>query len=268
MTGADVRQLNADLVALGYASKSDLDPSSDEFSAATKDAIESLQEHLGLDQTGTLDLGSVVFLPTPLRVTNVSTTLNASIGRGSPVLTGTSTTRQVNIALDTSKQSEVRVGDQVSVELPNNQTTPGVVSAVGTVAASSGSGGSGGQPASGSSGADNNAPSSSSNSNSSSSSGSTIEVDVRLIHPATAAAWDQAPVQVTITTDTVKNALVVPVLALLAQSVGGYAVEVASADGTRHLVPVTLGLFDDTDGLVQVTSNGLAAGQHVVVPKL
>jgi hypothetical protein len=265
MTGADVRQLNADLVALGYASKSDLDPSSDEFSAATKDGIDNLQEHLGLDQTGTLDLGSVVFLPTPLRVTNVSTTLNASIGRGSPVLTGTSTTRQVNIALDTSKQSEVRVGDQVSVELPNSQTTPGVVSAVGTVAASSGSGG-GGQPAS--SGADNNAPSSSSNSNSSSSSGSTIEVDVRLIHPATAAAWDQAPVQVTITTDTVKNALVVPVLALLAQSVGGYAVEVASADGTRHLVPVTLGLFDDTDGLVQVTSNGLAAGQHVVVPKL
>jgi hypothetical protein len=33
-------------------------------------------------------------------------------------------------------------------------------------------------------------------------------------------------------------------------------------------VPVTLGLFDDTQGLVQVTGSGLAAGQQVVVPKI
>ena len=30
--------------------------------------------------------------------------------------------------------------------------------------------------------------------------------------------------------------------------------------------PVSLGLFDDADGLVQVTGSGLAAGQQVVVP--
>ena len=38
------------------------------------------------------------------------------------------------------------------------------------------------------------------------------------------------------------------------------------ADGTHHLVGVTLGLFDDDAGLVQVTGTGLAAGQRVVVP--
>jgi hypothetical protein len=60
--------------------------------------------------------------------------------------------------------------------------------------------------------------------------------------------------------------LVVPVTALLAQSTGGYAVEVVRAGAHNHLVPVALGLFDDADGLVQITATGLAAGQEVVVP--
>ena len=63
------------------------------------------------------------------------------------------------------------------------------------------------------------------------------------------------------------DALVVPIDALLAQP-AGYAVEVAGANGARHAVPVSLGLFDDTDGLVQVAGKGLSAGQQVVVPQL
>jgi hypothetical protein len=73
---------------------------------------------------------------------------------------------------------------------------------------------------------------------------------------------------VTITTGSVTNALVVPVAALRAQPGGGYAVEVAEAGGRHHLVAVGLGLFDDADGLVQVTATSLTAGQRVVVPKL
>ena len=38
------------------------------------------------------------------------------------------------------------------------------------------------------------------------------------------------------------------------------------ADGTRRLVAVSLGLFDDADGLVQVSGSGSRAGQRVVVP--
>ena len=72
--------------------------------------------------------------------------------------------------------------------------------------------------------------------------------------------------QVGITTARVPSALVVPVTALLAQASGGYAVEVAGAAGINHLVPVSLGLFDDADGLVAVTSSRLTAGQAVVVP--
>jgi hypothetical protein len=36
----------------------------------------------------------------------------------------------------------------------------------------------------------------------------------------------------------------------------------------HRLVAVSSGLFDDADGLVQITGAGLAAGQRVVVPGL
>ncbi len=71
---------------------------------------------------------------------------------------------------------------------------------------------------------------------------------------------------VSITTGSVKNALVVPVNALLALASGGYALEEAGAGGVHHLVGVQLGLFDDADGLVQITGSGVAPGTHVVVP--
>ena len=77
---------------------------------------------------------------------------------------------------------------------------------------------------------------------------------------------DQAPVSVAITTATVKNALVVPVTALLSLATGGYAIETVDASGTHHLVAVQLGLFDDAHGLVQVTGSGVHAGQKIVVP--
>ena len=268
LSGDDVQQLNADLVALGFASKADLDSSSDEFSSATTTAVTKLQEHLGLDQTGFLGLGQSVFLPTAIRVTHVSATLGGSIGKGAQVLTGNSTTRQVAVDVETSQQSEVKVGDQVTISLPNNRTTPGVVSSIGTVAsAPGGSGGQGDNPAGGSSGSGSGSGSGAP-AGSDQSSNPTVEVDVRLTHPAAARVWDLAPVQVTITTNTVRDALVVPVVSLLARSGGGYAVERIDADGGRQLVPVSLGLFDDADGLVQVTGTTLSAGQRVVVPKL
>jgi hypothetical protein len=246
LTGPDVTELNADLVALGYATSSELDPSSNYFGAETAIALEGLQAALGVSETGTLALGQAVFAPTALRVTTVSATLGGPAQPNQPVLQATSTTRQVSIALDASQQSEVAVGDKVTITLPNNQTTPGVISSVGTVATA---------PASSSSGA-------------SGSSSPTITVLVAPTDAAATGSWDQAPVNVTITTGSVTNVLVVPVDALLAQSGGGYAVEVVGPNDIHHLVPVTLGLFDDADGLVQVSGSGLAAGQRVVVPKL
>ena len=46
----------------------------------------------------------------------------------------------------------------------------------------------------------------------------------------------------------------------------GYALEEVGSGGSHQLVSVSLGLFDDADGLVQVTGSGVAAGQKIVVP--
>jgi uncharacterized membrane protein YgcG len=261
MAGTDVRQLNADLVALGEATRTELDPGSGYFSAATAAALDKLQARLGLTPTGSLLLGQVAFLPTAARISSVSATLGGPAQPGAPVLQATSTIRQATAQVDATQLAEVTPGAPVSITLPDNQTTPGVVTSVGTVASSAspgsgpaGSGSSGGSDSSGSSG-------------SSGSSAATIGIDIRLADPAAAGSLDQAPVQVSITTATVHDALVVPIDALLAQP-DGYAVEVAGADGARHLIPVSLGLFDDAAGLVQVSGSDLLAGQQVVVPQI
>jgi hypothetical protein len=194
--------------------------------------------------TGVVALGDVVVEPGAIEVDTVPVSNGASASAGTSVLTATSTTREVTIDLDASEQSEVKVGDQVSVTLPDNSTTPGVVSSVGTVATApaSGAGSTGGG------------------------STPTITVEVTLTDPKATGDLDQTPVEVAITNASVPNALVVPVDALLALSSGGYALEEIESNGTHQLVPVSLGLFDDADGLVQVTGSGVAAGQKIVVP--
>jgi hypothetical protein len=259
-SGPDVAELNADLVAPGYATRAQLNPTSASFGSATTAAVEKLQTTLGVPPTGTLALGQAVFEPTAIRVTSVSAQLGGRTQPGQTVIQGTSTSRQVQVALDASQQTDVAVGDKVTITLPNNKITPGVVSLVGTVATCPSSSGSGGS-SSGSA-----APGTDScSSGSSGSSTPTITVDVAPSHPSATGTWDQAPVQIGITAASVPNALVVPVTALLAQSGAGYAVEVVGAGASNHLVPVSLGLFDDAEGLVQVTGSGLAAGQTVVV---
>jgi len=245
VSGADVAQLNHDLAALGDASASQLSSAGwDQFSPATAVGVQKLQASLGISSpSGSLSQGSFVFEPTALRITTVPGSLGGPAS--GPVVTAASTRHVVSIALDASAQGEVKVGDAVTITLPDGSNTAGTVSSVGVVASvSSGSSGSG------SSGSGSNA---------------TIPVTVTLKDPSAAGTLDQAPVTVNITTATVPSALVVPVGALLAQSSGGYAVEVVGAGNTRRLVPVTVGIFDDTDGLVQVTGT-LTAGEQVVVP--
>jgi Putative peptidoglycan binding domain/HlyD family secretion protein len=233
--GRDVAELNANLRALGYGRGL----GGDSFTAATRQAIFALQAAHRLAQTGVLQLGSVVFKAGPVRVTSVTPTLGQALQAG-PVLSVSSTRHAVAVKLDAAQQAEVKVGDPVTITLPDNTTTPGRVSSVGKVASSSGG---------------------------DSDSGPTIDVQVRLAHQAAAGQLVQAPVSVSITTASVKNALVVPVNALLALAGGGgYAIEVVDAARVHRLVPVTLGLFDDAEGLVQVSGSGVKAGQRVVVP--
>jgi multidrug efflux pump subunit AcrA (membrane-fusion protein) len=242
-SGPDVRELNRNLVALGYATRSRLDPASDYFSAETAYALEQLQNKLGENETGSLTEGQAMFLPGQVRITSLSATLGTGAASGAPIALATSTTRQVVVHLDASEQTAVKVGDTAQITLPDNAITRGVVSGIGTVASSSGGGLSG------------------------SGSGATLPVYITLKQPQDAGTLDQAPVQVQITATAVKNALIVPIEALLAFSGGGYAVETVNADGIHRLVAVALGTFDDAAGNVQITGN-VQAGERIVVPNV
>ena len=68
-TGTDVAELNADLIALGEVTASELSPTSNSFGYWTKMGVERLQAAVGLTQFGSLNLGQVVFLPAAVRVT-------------------------------------------------------------------------------------------------------------------------------------------------------------------------------------------------------
>jgi hypothetical protein len=237
VTGQDVSQLNHDLVDLGYAGRADIVALGwDYYSWETAQAVQQLEEHLGVSSPpGSLSLGQVVFEPEALRVSQVTGSLGGPAS--GPVLTATSDRHVVTIPLDASDQSEVKAGNTVSITLPDGTTTPGVVSSVGTVATTSGSGGS---------------PT------------TTIPVQATLTDPGVAGTLDQAPVTVNIITATAHDVLVVPVTALLARARGRYVVEVAGPGNTRRWVPVTPGIYDGANGLVQVTGT-LIPGQRVVV---
>jgi hypothetical protein len=234
VTGADVTQLNHDLVALGDAGSAQVSALGwDYFSAQTAAGVVKLQSALGISSpSGSLPLGQVVFEPESLRVSRVTGSLGGPAS--GPVLAATSDRHAVSIPLNAAMQSQVTAGDTVTVTLPDGSSTPGTVSSVGTVASGSGS-------------------------------NATIPVTVTLTDPGAAGTLDQAPVTVNLTTASARNALVVPVGALLAQAPGGYDVEVAGPGNTRRYVPVTTGIFDDAYGLVQVTG-ALTPGQRVVVP--
>jgi hypothetical protein len=233
-SGPDVAELNADLIALGDASSATISPGSDQYTWATASAVAQLQANLGVTQTGTLALGAAISEPVALRVSSVSALAGEQAGLGSPVLQSTSTGRQVSLSLDASQQSEVRPGARVTITMPAGTATPGTVSSVGRVATTASAGG----PA-------------------------TIQVHITPSDPAVTGTLDQAPVQVTITSQTIQGALSVPVTALLAPAGGGYAVEEVTSGGRHVLIPLTLGIFDDAAGLVQV-SGDIQPGAKVI----
>lgn len=242
--GADVRQLEENLVALGFA-RFTVDS---HFAGDTVDAVRRWQQARGLppgQRTGTVPLGQVVFLPGAVRIARVEKPAGTSVTPGTEILRGTSATQVVTVALTTDRQHLLRVGNQVRVTLPaassGTPTVAGTVTRVGRVASAVDGAGTaaGGQ--------------------------ATVPVTIAIELPPGTGDLDRTPVQVAITTAQRDGVLMVPVTALLAKVGGGYQVRVMSP-GQAQLVDVEPGLYDDTAGTVEVSGDGLAEGLAVEVP--
>lgn len=240
--GPDVRQLEENLRALGCDPDKEM-AVDEEFDWATAAAVQAWQEAHGAEEDGVVEPGEVVFLPGEVRVG----AHRAAVG--SPAQTDlmevTPTRRVVTVDLEVARQSQVQQDDRVEIELPSGTTTPGQVSSVGKVA---------------------QAPPLAQGETDTQEEASTIEVEVTLDRPEDAGTLDQAPVGVSIVTDSRQNVLAVPVNALVALAEGGYAVEV-EAGGQRSLVPVDPGLFAGDYVEVKGDATGrISEGTRVVVP--
>jgi peptidoglycan hydrolase-like protein with peptidoglycan-binding domain len=234
--GDDVRQLETNLVALGFDPNRSMTVD-EHFTAATAAAVKRWQRSAGLPRTGRVELGRVVFLPSARRVGTVKASAGDRAQPGAPVLETTATRRVVTIDLDAAKQTYVRRGNAVRVLLPNGDGVRGRIASVGRVAQQNPDRDSG---------------------------GSVIRVTVRLRSGARVSHLDQAPVSVSIARQRTRDALSVPVTALLPLAGGRYAVEVVHGARLR-LVAVRPGAF--AGGYVQVSGSGLRPGMRVAVPR-
>jgi hypothetical protein len=252
--GPDVAELNRALIALRFESG----PSGVRFTDATAAGIRRLQASLGLDQTGTLLVGAVVFEPSSLHIASVNVNPGSPAQPGTSVLSATSTTLVVTALVPLNYVGSVDPGAVVTVDLPNGRTgVPGAVRDVGTSvspASSSGQGGGGGNA-----GGSPNGPGGSQGS----SPATTVPATVTFSDPTVARGLDQAAVLVHVTTQTAHGVLSVPVEALLALDGGGEGVEVV-AGGVHRIVAVQTGLFSGTQ--VEITGPGITAGAQVEVP--
>jgi len=238
-TGADVAQLERNLTALGY-DPGDVDGT---FDGDTYDAVVAWQKDVGWDQTGSVALGQVVFLPGPRRIGDVATARGDLVTGGAKVMTTTTLRRSVTVDLDAQYQSLVHRGDKVVVTLPDGDDVKGRVRSVGAVAEA---------PAADDPNADPSADQS-----------ATVKLRISLDDDAAASRLDGAPVTVGLAAEVSKDVLAVPVTALLARQGGGFAVDVADGTATRR-VAVHVGQF--ADGLVAITGGAVHEGDEVVVP--
>src|SRR6266540_183576 len=127
-TGADVKEVEENLAALGYTGFT-VDQT---YTAATASMVRKWQHDTSLTQTGVFDPADVVRAPAQMRVT----ALPAHLGdpANGPILTYTGTTRMVRIALDVALQGLVKQGITATVTLPDRKTVNGTVGTVGAVA--------------------------------------------------------------------------------------------------------------------------------------
>jgi peptidoglycan hydrolase-like protein with peptidoglycan-binding domain len=241
--GEDVRQLEQNLAALGVFRG----PVDATFTAATAAAISSWQKSLGVERTGRLDRGAILFSDHDLRVAHATAALGADVGAGTELYRVSATDKIVDLDLRLADQQLAVVGNPIGITLPDGTTTTGSIATVGEPLEREADAAEGG--ATGASGT------------------FVVPVTVTLADQAAVAAFPRATVTVQFSSTLAEGVLTVPVEALVASDATSFAVETpgeAPGDAARR-IPVVLGAF--ASGRVQVTGAGIREGLPVVVPQ-
>ncbi|GAA0800494.1 peptidoglycan-binding protein [Spirilliplanes yamanashiensis] len=188
LSGADVRQLERNLRALGY----DGFTADDDYTAATARAVREWQDDLGRPGTGRVSAAWAAVAPGEIRVASLTARLGGPAG--GEVLRHTGTAPVVTVDADASDVAWAEPGVAVTVTLPGGEDVAGTVTAVGAEAEK---------------GADGAA---------------TLPVTIALKRTV---AVRSGPVEVEYVGERRENVLTVPVAALVALAEGGYGLELA-----------------------------------------
>ena len=255
--GLDIHQLEINLRILGFDPNNEI-TIDQTFDSGTNNAIKRMQESLGLQSTGEIAFGEVVFMPGPIVIDSNDNypQLGDTINNATPiisvtaiaqvtdkiekdgVITQSSTSLQtVSTTIDVVDQDLIEIGTPVEIELPDDEIVTGKVTEIGSIAVV-------------------NATSQAQE--------PYLEVTVALDGTTSYHRWTGAPVTVQITKDVAKNVLSVPTTALLSLLGGGYALEIIG-ESENYLVPVEVGVY--ADNWVEITGSNLNVGMEVVVPK-
>jgi peptidoglycan hydrolase-like protein with peptidoglycan-binding domain len=229
--GPDIQELESSLVALGY------DPShtvtvDNVFDSHTRAMVKRWQSGLGVEATGTVTLGSVVFLPlaggaAATTVTDVEAKVGDAVDDGSSIVTLTAPTQRVVI--------DVPDGDETFI-VPGLSVAVGSDGATGTVALLRSVERDGG-----------------------------VVVQATIVPDAPVSGLDNgASLKVTVTTNALEGVLVAPAEALVSHLDGTYAVQVRAVDGT--VTWHTVDLLGVSGNKVAIRGDGIASGTVVLVP--
>lgn len=252
--GRDVEQLERNLAALGYSPG----PVDDDYTWETAEAVRDWQEAHGLEATGEVELGRVVFARGPQRVAALEATLGEALagasgasggesGSGSegeaeapstPVLRTSSTRRVVRVDLEADQQSIAHRGQRVEVVLPGGAEVPGEVRGLTATEPAGGEGGEGEEAEPG------------------------VEATVAVTGHHRIPSLDGATVNVLFTEQVRQDVMTVPLTALIA--IGGDRFAVYAVEGAaRRQIVVKPGLA--AAGFVEVEGKGLRPGMKVEV---
>jgi putative peptidoglycan binding protein len=120
-SGPDVRELNQNLVSLGFADGQIA--VNDTWQAGTTAAVERWQASVGETQTGTVTLGQVVFLPGPQRIATVDSVLGSTGGGAASSTTGTSSGTASGASLTVAAPRTEFVSLTTGSTVPSSPTT-------------------------------------------------------------------------------------------------------------------------------------------------
>ncbi|MFI5895893.1 peptidoglycan-binding protein [Actinoplanes sp. NPDC051513] len=189
--GADVRQLERNLSALGYAGFT----VDDKYTPATAYAVKRWQKHLGRIRTGAVRPGDAVVSSGARRVAQLTGEPGAAASGA--LLRWTGTDRIVTVSLDIGYADLVRPGAAATVELPGGDRAAARVTAIGTPATTK-------------------------------EGGATLPVELTVTDRRKLGRYEVARVSVDLAAETRQNVLAVPITALVARPGGGYAVVVGT----------------------------------------